>query len=486
MCAAPYSSPPGYYSQPYHYYYNSTAQYCAYDSTTGNHYIYNSEDMQWYSYVQYGYTKGNGYNPPEYHYPRGSYGKGGFSCGYDGGHVKSGEGGWEYACRSHGEEFRHSTGAAPRNPIEENNVEMGTYFEDEGVDVNIGERSGRSRRYSNERQRQRSRSGLTRKDDTTYRGASSSRHRVYHHDQHQHIRKQEPEQTFGSNQAGVGCEGSDHDSGYMGDFDPVPEPRRSMPGVAKWLDNTPDEFSGGGGGRHPLDMEYDCDSRPQPTKKNGVIPNDLLMDKSGRDRSRSSSYRYRIESQWNQRSYDNQVGVQGDGHKVFSSRALHHQDSGIDIQMEITSENEAPNTLHFAPHDSPPKQWPSHPRSSTPAHLRREKAWEVYEYCYTIPPCPNLPPPVEAPAEAPEAPSGVVYRLGSQELTAPRYRNHPPPMSPTFCQPDSVCTGSVIESRQNHYHYDDYICPPKAPSPPPTPVPHFAHRGRRSVPGFPR
>lgn len=518
MCAVPYPSPQGYYSSPYHLYYNSNGQYCAYDPNTGNHFIHNLKDKKWYySYVQptaqpakqyhkqpyASYTRGNEYSSPEYdRYPRGIYEKGGVGCGYDGGHVTGGERNREHTCRSHGEGLRYSATfaeAAPRSQIGENNIEMPTYFEDEGVDVHMGERSGRPQRHSNERQRQRSRSGPARKEDTPYRGASSSRHRVYHCDnsqhlcQHQHIRvsaKQGQEQTFGSNQAGVGCEGSEHDSGYMGDFNSEPEPRRSMPGVAKWLDNTPSEFSGDDG-CPPFDTEYDiqCDPRPQPTKKDGAILSDPLMDKSGRDRSRSSSYRHRIEFQagkWYQKPYDNQVSLHGDSHKVFSSRALHRQDSGIDIQMDTSGENDLTNPPYPSGgylHGSSPKQRSSHSRSPTPAQPRCEKTGEVCDYYYTIPPCPNLPPPVEAPEEAPAEPTGVVYRLERRELSAPLYLSHPPPESPTFCQPDSIYTSSVVEPRQNHYHYDDYTRPPKAPSPPPTPALPFAHRARRSAPG---
>lgn len=107
-------------------------------------------------------------------------------------------------------------------PLDRNHYEayQAMDLDDEGVDVYMGDRAGRLRQACVGQGRQRSRSGpeLRRdfKDSPYMRDASRHIPRQKYYEichPYQHLR----DHSFGSNQAAVGCEGSDHDSGFMDD-----------------------------------------------------------------------------------------------------------------------------------------------------------------------------------------------------------------------------------------------------------------------------
>lgn len=541
MRATTYPSHQSYYSSPYQFYYTTTGRYCAYDAKSGTHLIHSLTDNRWYQYFpgiippsqQYPHQQPHPYNRANdfqyQHYQHQSHGPhrtGGVRSTYpDSDQYKSRERNRDPVNRSHREEFLYSAAdveAAERSLIEETNIDRDVYFEDEGVDVRMGDKAGRHWRPSNERQRQRSRSGPERRNEEDAHRSSpysqeASRARTTPGPQNNHTvnhtcqRQQTPGrvyskhtqgQHFGSNQAGVGYEASEHDSGYMDDFDPVPPHRRNMPGVARWLDNTPSEFSVDGG-YHPFDVENDgmrhaSESNPRSahTHKAGRVVIDPLLNKPHHDNYRTiASYHTEARSTQKQQNAQSRMSPRKeDRHRSSATKMLHRQDSGIDmsdamagevdieidIHMEGTSEVEGGGiypSLGCFPRGSPHPAYASPHRSTHPSSSRKTK--EEFDCYYRIPPCPNLPPLEEPTVGTVE----MIYLSGGQELTAPHYLRNPP-VSPTFRQPDSVYTASVAANPRPKYHPSPAMLP-RAPSPPLSPSPDYTQRTRRSGLGVP-
>jgi len=543
MRATPYPPHQSYYSSPYQFYYTTTGRYCAYDARSGTHLIHSLTDNRWYPYFPgivpqyshqqpYPYTKANDFQYQHYqHQPHGAPRTGGVRNTYPGSdQFKSRERNQDPLSRSHKEELLYSAAdveAAERSLMEESNIDKDVFFEDEGVDVRMGERIGRHRRPSNERQRQRSRSGPERRNQgDTHRSSPYSQaasraratpgpqnnHTVNHISQRQQVPgrvhpKHAQGQHFGSNQAGVGYEGSEHDSGYMDDFDPFPMPRRNMPGVARWLDNTPSEFSVDDG-QHPFDVEndgmrYTTESNPRSAHTHkagrGVI-SDPVLGKPHHDNYRTvvppyhTDVRSAQKIQKQQNDQRRMASQKDDHHRSSATKTLHRQDSGIDmsdamvdgvdieidIHMEDASEVEDGNIYSGPgcfPRGSPHPAYVSLRRSAQPSSSRRTE--EEFDCYYTIPPCPNLPPLEEPTTGTAE----MVYLSGGQELTAPHYPRDAP-VSPTFRQPDSVYTASVAATPRHKYHTSPVMLP-RAPSPPLSPSQDYTQRTRRSGLGVP-
>jgi len=549
MRATPYPSHQSYYSSPYQFYYTTAGRYCAYDAKSGTHLIHSLTDNRWYPYLpgiipssqQYPYQQPHPYsrvNDFQYqHYQHQSHTPprtGGARNAYpDGDQPKGQERNRGPVSRSHREELLYSAAdveAAERSLIEESNIDKDVYFEDEGVDVRMGERTGGHRRHSNERQRQRSRSGPERRnEEDTHRSSPYSQeasrarttpgpqnnHTVNHTSQRQQtpgrVHSKHPQgQHFGSNQAGVGYEGSEHDSGYMDDFDQVPLPRRNMPGVARWLDSTPSEFSVDGG-HHPFDIENDgtrhateLNSRSVHTHKagRGVI-SDTLPKKSHHDTYRAATPPYHTEARSTQKQQNAQsrrTSRKDDRRRSSGTKMLHRQDSGIDMSDAMIDEVDIEIDIHMEdasgaeggdtypgpgcfPRGSPHPAYVSPRRSTHPNNSRKTE--EEFDCYYKIPPCPNLPPLEEPTVGSVE----MVYLSGGQELTAPHYLRNSPVSPTTFRQPDSVYTASVAATPRHKYHVTSPAMLPRAPSPPLSPsrdyTPDYTQRTRRSGLGVP-
>ncbi|RPB24963.1 hypothetical protein L211DRAFT_131564 [Terfezia boudieri ATCC MYA-4762] len=535
MRATPYPSRQRYYSSPYQFYYTTTGRYCAYDAKSGTHLIHSLTDNRWYPYFpgiippsqQYSqqpphpYNRVNDFQRQHYqHMPPGPARAGGARNAYpDRDQFKSREIHRDPVSRSHKEELLYSAAdveAAERSLIEESNIDNDVYFEDEGVDVRMGERIGRHSRPSNERQRQRSRSRPGRRnDEDTHRGSpysqEASRARTTPGPQCQQTpgrvhSKHTQGQYFGSNHAGVGYEGSEHDSGYMDDFDPIPLLRRNMPGVARWLDSTPSEFSVNDG-HHPFDVEKDemryaseSNSRSVHTHKTGRgVISDTLLNKSYHDNPRTVSPPYHTEARSTQKQQNAQSRMtfrKDDRHRSSATQTLHRQDSGIDMSDAMVDEVDIKIDIHMEdasevengdiypapgcfPRGSPHPAYVS-PRRST--HPRKTE--EEFDCYYKIPPCPNLPPLEEPTLGVVE----MVYQSGGQELTAPHSLRNPL-VSPSFRQPDSVYTASVTATPRHKYHYTSPAMLPRAPTPPLSSSPDYTsdytQRMRRSGLGVP-
>ncbi|KAF8423271.1 hypothetical protein EV426DRAFT_138409 [Tirmania nivea] len=542
MRATPYPSHQSYYSSPYQFYYTTTGRYCAYDANSGTHLIHNLADNRWYQYFpgivppsqQYPhqqphpYNRVNDFQYQHYHHQPSPPKTAGARNAYpDGDQFKSRGRNRDPMSRSHKEELLYSAAdveAAERSLIEESNIDKDVYFEDEGVDVRMGERIGRHRRLSNERQRQRSRSGPERRNEEDMHRSSynqeASRARTtpgpqnHHTANHTCQRQQAPGrvhskhthgQHFGSNQAGVGYEGSEHDSGYMDDFDPIPLPRRNMPGVARWLDNTPSEFSVDDR-HHPFDVENDgmryasesLSRSAHSHKAGGGVISDPLLNKPHYDNHRTVAPPYHTEARSTHKEQNAQSRMtsrKDDRHRSSATKTLHRQDSGIDMSDAMTNHVDIEIDIHMEdareveggdiypgpgcfPRGSPHPAYVSPRRSTHPNSSRKTE--EEFDCYYRIPPCPNLPP-VEDPTIGT---LDMVYLSGGQELTAPHYLRNPP-VSPTFRQPDSVYTASVAATPRPKYHHTSPAMLPRAPSPPLSISPDYTQRTRRSGLGVP-
>lgn len=514
MRAAPYPPQQGHYSQRYQFYYTSTGRYCAYDVISGTHLIHSLKTNRWYPYLPDIYLPSQTYsqqNPRpsnrtnEYqrhgydHQPSGVHRSGAVGGVYaNGGQFQGGERNREPVFRNHTEGFLYSaaaTDAAQRSLIEESVDGMHNPFDDEGVDVRMGERVGRPRKSSNERQRQRSRSGPElRSQDSPYRGPPYTQEAGYsqrslrqpnYQTDHNANRssynrlnlKQNQGHTFGSNQAGVGCEGSEHDSGYKDENEPVPYFRRSMPGVARWLDDTPSVYSAEDG-QHPFDVEIgrmQCDSEQHSRRARGGVNYDQPRDRYHRSKPRTSSHPIHTDfgtSRNNQSFHQEEkrtASRDNENHRApwSSQKTLHRQDSGIDMSVAMVDEVNIEIDVHTT--------------DARDGEIYPDPHVECY---YTIPPCPNLPPPQETITGTTQ----IVYVSGGQELAVSHHHQNKT-VSTTFRQPDSVCTESIILTpRPEHHQYESYSYPtmlPRAPSPPLSPAPIHTQRTRRSGLGVP-
>ncbi|KAI5803316.1 hypothetical protein DFH27DRAFT_45812 [Peziza echinospora] len=493
-----------YYSPPqqtnYSFYYTQSGQYCAVDPLTGNNFIHNLSDNRWYPYspnavpaaqpafkqtFAQSYNNSNGYQYASYDYS--SHMNNGAGRTYE--ELERSKESKRSRERSREGEFLYSAAAAEaaqRSLIEDMDIVEEHVFEDEGLDMHTGERSSRFRRKSRERSRQRSRSmpnddGNLRSPKYSPRQASRPRHVSRHQqppptphyptDNRGHRSYHREHGRFGSNYAGVGVEGSEHDSGYMDDFEPAPEPRRAMPGVARWLDDIGSDYSGGEC-MHPFgDASFhercregqDCKPRVETTRQG-----DLSWGRHAHHEQLASPHlthhKVTRDSQHSRFGHSEVRGLPRDQSPVRyarHSKTLHRQDSGIDmggpgmekveieidIDMESTSDMEmndypAPGCY---PHGSPHPKFVNIRRHSQPRSPRKETVslGEPFDCYYIIPPCPPGPP--------------VVHHTAPQEL-ARRHRGESPP------------------SR----HYNSPNMPPRAPSPPVSPAPARGHQRRSS------
>ncbi|KAF8454453.1 hypothetical protein BDZ91DRAFT_801760 [Kalaharituber pfeilii] len=488
-------------------------RYCAYDPASGSHFIHRLKDNRWYPYYpetfstsqqqsfqkrsrDFRKTKGDAY---AYNYPHhDAYMSGEYDAGYSG--MERSRSHTRHRDRNR-EEFLYSAAAAEaaqRSLIEKSNIDMEYYFEDEGVDVRMAERRNRYRR-SQERRRHRSRSApaYPRDEKIICRDTYLLNNPRQIHQRHRH--------RFGSNQAGVGVDGSEHDSGYMDDFEPASQPRKAMPGVARWLDEIGSVYSCDDC-QHPFDKENFKDfeaneAHAYRSKVRDGGAKDFAADRYQGTRYHVATPRHIDSNYYSQNPYTEIPRRSRDNvHYPVedkTSHKLHRQDSGIDmsnpmedqidIEIDITMDDAGdvadgvacPKSGYF-PHHSPSSKYvkPHRVMVSPNAEVQHHETQDGYDCYYVIPPCTSLPPPVDATVATANPGYLTVINENAAQRSAPNS-----PKSPTYHQADSIYTGSVVGGHSQKFPSSPTMLP-RAPSPPLSPPP-YAHKTRRSGLGVP-